>query len=371
MLSDEQLADRIRVQLRAELDDVVVPPDLLDGMWAAARQHTGGRDETRRARPRRRSRRFTFGNVATAAAPVLAVVIALVALIGLQHHTPELPPIPTTDAVSNSLPASGALKIGAPAGPLHVPANTFQGAAIPSTVRLVAEAPDPHGGLPWGLREFRTTRGQTCVQVGRVQLGTIGVIGQDGAWGNDHRFHPISPNAYTGQSCSPTDAAGHAFNNVAVNGGGAIASANVPWGTGAQGGGCGATNGGQVEPPCPPQDLRNLNYGLLGPDAVSIDLVGAGGRRYTQPTIAPDGAYLIVTAPGAKGATCVYYGRGRGCSSGGRTAGSSLQSGVITQVVYRDRHTCTLPAPTPTPTPTGVRDGSCPPVGYARHHGPA
>ena len=227
-------------------------------------------------------------------------MIALVALIGLQHHRPELPPIPTTDAVSNFLPASGELPIGAPAGPLHVPANTFQGAAIPATVRLVAETPDPHGGLPWGLRAFRTTRGQTCLQVGRVQHGTIGVIGQDGAWGNDHRFHPISPNAYTGQSCSPTDAAGHAINNVAVNGGGAIASANVPWGTGAQGGGCGANTGRRPQPACPPQDLRNLNYGLLGPDAVSIDFVGAGGRRYTEPTNAPDGAYLIVTHPARK-----------------------------------------------------------------------
>ena len=69
MLSDEQLAERVRVQLRAELDDLVVPPDVLDGMWAAARPHTDGRDETRRARPRRRSRRFTFANVATRPRP--------------------------------------------------------------------------------------------------------------------------------------------------------------------------------------------------------------------------------------------------------------------------------------------------------------
>ncbi len=98
-----------------------------------------------------------------------------------------------------------------------------------------------------------------------MQNGTIGAIGQDGAWNDDHRFHPIAPNAYTGQHCSPTDAAGHAFNNVALNGGGGIASANVPWGTGAQGGGCGGINGSRIEPQCPPHDLRNLNFGLLGP----------------------------------------------------------------------------------------------------------
>ncbi len=368
MLSDEQLANRIRAQLHAELDELVAPPDVVSGIWDTARQSAEIAGETLHAGSGRRPRRLTLGNVATAAVPVLTVLIVLIAVINLRHHTSP-PPIPTTDVVTNSAPPSGRLPIGAPAGPVHVPANTFQGAAIPGTVRLVAETPDPRGGLPWGLREFRTTRGQTCLQVGRVQNGTIGAIGQDGAWNNDHRFHPIAPNAYTGQHCSPTDAAGHAFNNVALNGGGGIASANVPWGTGAQGGGCGATQTVQPQQPCPPQDLRNLNYGLLGPDAVSIEFVGADGRRYTEPTNGSDGAYLIVTAPGMKSATCVDYGRGRGrgCSSGGETASASLPSGVITRVVYRDGHTCTLPAP----TPTGVRDASCPPIGRSAHRGDA
>ena len=368
MLSDEHLAERIQAQLHAELAELVVPPDLVSGMWDAARHSAGSAEETVRGSGRR-PRRFTFGNVATAAVPVLTVVIALVAVVALGHHTPSLPPVPTTDAVTSSQPPPGRLAIGAEAGPLHVPANTFQGAAIPSTVQLVAETPDPRGGLPWGLREFRTTRGQTCLQVGRVQNGTIGAIGQDGAWNNDHRFHPIAPNAYTGQHCSPTDAAGHAFDNVALNGGGGIASANVPWGTGAQGGGCGGIDGARVEPQCPPHDLRNLNFGLLGPDAVSIEFVGADGHRYTEPTNGSDGAYLIVTAPGTKSATCVYYspGQGRGCSRGGETASASVGSGVITRVLYRDGHACTLPAP----TPTGVRDASCPPVGRTAHRGPA
>ena len=71
-------------------------------------------------------------------------------------------------------------------------------------------------------------RQMTCLQVGRVQDGTIGVIGQDGASGKHHRFHPISPYAYTADSCSATDGHGAAFNNLSVQG--AIASADVPWG---------------------------------------------------------------------------------------------------------------------------------------------
>jgi hypothetical protein len=201
-----------------------------------------------------------------------------------------------------------------------------------------------------------------------VQDGTIGVIGQDGAWADDHRFHPISPNAYTGDSCTATDADGHAFNNVARDGGGAIASAVVNWGAGLQGEGCGESNAGRPEPKCPAQDLRNLNYGLLGPDAVGITFVGADGRRYSEPTNGPDGAYLIVSAPGGHQTTCVLLRNGgRGCSSGGMTSGPTLGSGVITEVRYRSGQVCRLPVP----TADGVPEASCAPVGYVPGRRPA
>ena len=170
---------------------------------------------------------------------------------------------------------------------------------------------------------------------------------------------PDLPNAYTGDSCSETDRNGNAFNNVAV--GGAIASADVQWGTGLQGDGCGGQNGGRPEPPCPNADLRNLDYGLLGPDAASITYVGAGGRLFTEPTNGSDGAYLIVGA-GTTQSCSQQSGGGRSCDSGsGRTAGPALESGVITAVTYRDGHVCNLP----TPTSAGTPQASCPPVGYA------
>ncbi len=133
MLSDEQLADRIQAHLHGELAELVAPPDLVSGMWDAARHSAGTTDETRRADSGRRPTRFTFANVATAAVPVLTAVIALIAVIALRHHTPP-PRRPRPPMRSHTPRRPRRLPIGAQAGPLHVPANTFQGAAIPSTL---------------------------------------------------------------------------------------------------------------------------------------------------------------------------------------------------------------------------------------------
>jgi hypothetical protein len=290
---------------------------------------------------------------------VLIVIVVAVVALPLGSHHESVPPTPTTDAVT-ALPSTVAqLPLGTPAGPETADPTSFQGAAITSTVKLVAETPDPRGGLPWGLREFQTTRGQTCLQVGRVQNGTIGVIGQDGAWANDHRFHPISPNAYTGQRCSQTDGNGHAFNNVSAHG--AIASADVEWGAGLQGDGCGGQVDGHPQPVCPRADLRNLSYGLLGPDADQITYVGASGRLFSEPANPSDGAYLIVGPAAQRPCVLLAHG-GRACSSGqGETESPSLEAGVITSVTYRDGRVCQLPLP----TSDGVAQASCRLVGYA------
>src|SRR4029077_19959316 len=104
---------------------------------------------------------------------------------------------------------------------------------------------------------------------------------------------------------------------------------------------------------------RNIAYGVLGPDAVSITYTIAGRRR-TVPT-GPDGAYIVVLPATAQ--TCTVGGPlgARGCllSSGETTAGQ-LESGVITAVRYRDGHVCRLPAP----SAAGTLQGSCPNAGY-------
>lgn len=351
MLTDEQITQRLRSALQRETEGIEPPPGLLASIHQEllATPPVEGRHRWRRA-----SIRGLIAAVATAA----AIAVAVLALMAIEHDQSAVA-APSIVVVPPKLPAAARLPLGTPAGPEKVDPNTFQGAAIPETVRIAAEAADPRGGLPWGLSTFQTTRGQTCLQVGRVQDGTIGVLGQDNAWGNDHRFHPIAPNAYTADSCSQTDRDGNVFNNLSIQG--AIASADVPFGTGRQGGECRIGEAPSQYPACPSADLRDVDYGLLGPAAVSITYLDGRGHQITEPTSGRNGAYLLVRLPAPRPCHLLSAG-GRSCvSGGGRTSSPELQSGVITSVTYSDGHTCHLPAP----TPAGVQQASCPPVGYA------
>jgi hypothetical protein len=351
MLTDEQLTRRLRSAFERETDGIEPPPGLLASIH-----------EELLAAPvvqgRQRWRGASLWRPTAAVVAAAAIAAAGLALTAIQPNQSAVA-APSIVVVPSKLPAAAKLPLGTPAGPEKVDPNTFQGAAIPGTVSLAAEAADPRGGLPWGLRTFRTTRGQTCLQVGRVQDGTIGVIGQDNAWDNDHRFHPIAPNAYTADSCSQTDRHGNVFNNLSVQG--AIASADVPFGTGPQGGECRIGEAPSQDPVCPSADVRDLDYGLLGPAAVSLTYLDASGHQITEPTSGRNGAYLLVRLPTRQHCQLLNAG-GRSCvSGGGRTSSSELQSGVITSVTYSDGHTCHLPAP----TPAGVGQASCPPIGYA------
>jgi hypothetical protein len=283
---------------------------------------------------------------------------------------------------ATGLTAAGVFRRGTPVGP-EVPQSpdAGEGVAIPSSVKLLPlRAPDPAGGPPWGLRVLRTTRGLTCVQLGRVEFGTIGVLGQDGAFADDGRFHPLSPEAINNLGCSVYDAHDNGFVNVSLQS--APASANI--GYGAAVGHCVPTL--ERYPPglarriaefirrsaalgrrlrhqdyraCPSTDLRDIYYGLLGPDAVSITYPTLGGRLVTTPTSGSDGAYLVIRPPTT--VTCHLDGlrRIQECGNGDSTD-PSLVAGVITAVHYRDGHTCRLPAPNPAGTP----NVACPTIGY-------
>jgi hypothetical protein len=50
-------------------------------------------------------------------------------------------------------------------------------------------------------------------------------------------------------------------------------------------------------PVCPPSDLRNIYYGLLGPDAISISYPDPSGRLVSEKTVGAQGAYLALGAP--------------------------------------------------------------------------
>ena len=224
------------------------------------------------------------------------------------------------------------------------------------------------------MRLLKTTRGLLCVQVGRVAFGTIGALGRDAAFDNDGRFHPFSDNYQPGPPCMTPDANGNGFQNVAEYG--VPTSAVLP----------GLQQGCQPPLPlpprlparvkqhnqrhrhalhprrviCPKRDLRQIDYGLLGPDAVSITYQAADGQLKTIPTTGPDGAYLVVLPDSDTSQ------KARDVSNSGFDVGDGLSADGIRAVTYRDGHTCRLP---PTAVP-GSANVSCQPVGYVTRAGP-
>lgn len=245
------------------------------------------------------------------------------------------------------------------------------GRAVPGGSQLLAlRVPDPQGGPAWGMRLVHTTRGDICMQFGRVEDGQVGELGIDDAWNNDHKLHPF-PNTFDGgwgQGCGTTDAAGHAFVNVEFSG--IASSANVVTGTrGPQGKGCitpryvpsrlahqlrrrfhPQTSGSL--PSCPPGTGRIVFVGLLGPDATSITYRAPNGALRTERTGGSDGAYLLVFPLTQN--TCNLYAQGPTGARG--PCGDSVQSssddaspaspGAVIAIHYRDGHVCrTQPSP--------------------------
>jgi len=270
------------------------------------------------------------------------------------------------------LSAAGIFDRGTPLGPSIAPApHTAEGVAVPGSARLLPlRTPDPGGGLPWGLRVVRTTRGLECVDVGRVDYGTIGVLGQDGAFHGDGRFHPVSPDVFGDLGCATLDARGHAFVNVALQNQPTSGLAGL-----GEAGGSGGCRSAELThnrrlPTCPQADMREIYFGLLGPDARSITYRLPGGGLRAVATVGTQGAYLIVLQQATSGClapsrpgkppACPYGGRGN------RGGEPEVPSGVISKVAYRDGRVCHVAAP-------GTMKsmfGSCSPVGFVKRRAP-
>lgn len=242
------------------------------------------------------------------------------------------------------------IQLGAPAKlPFSLLRNVHEGsgALVPGTVRMLPiAAPDPAGGLDWGMRVLSTTRGEGCIEIGRLLDGKLGALGQDDAFGNDGRFHalPVSTAADI-NGCALLDGKGRLFTNVTA--GERAASAWV--GTGGLLGGCVPPSAGPYEkglhlsqrekemgarpaPLCAQTDLRNIYYGLLGPQALSITYV-LGGQRHTLPTVGADGAYMFVTRASAH--QLLNF-------ANAGTADIVPVDGPIREIHYRDGSTCHL-----------------------------
>jgi hypothetical protein len=189
-----------------------------------------------------------------------------------------------------ALAASGVILTGAavrPEGPL----NPNAGEGIPATGAsqlLALRVPDPEGGLPWGMRIVRTTRGEVCEQIGRVQDGQLGELGIDGVFHDDGRFHPIATDVLPETSRVGTRShEDDATETVSCQLAGQVTvGEHVGVDRSA-----GAANG--HERAQRRDDLRDLSFGVLGADAVSVSYREGASVR-AESVLAPLGAYLIV-----------------------------------------------------------------------------
>ena len=277
-----------------------------------------------------------------------------------------------TPAVAAVGAASGWFSKGS--SPIYYPASATSGLGKvpPRGGRLLPiRVADPNGGPPWGIRLVRTTRGETCIQVGRVVDGQIGQLGIDGAWHDDHEFHEIKANDQMADICGATDGAGRGFVDQAVYG--APASVDIPLDNSS-----GARNacidpytslslpgfvqrGGKLTPfekrvlrrierqrrvdgDCPLDAMRMIFVGLLGPDAKSVTFKTPSGQTRTQTTLAGTGAYLIVFRETAS--DCLDFAKspftsGDGCGAGNTGPNPYLRApSAITKVTYADGKSC-------------------------------
>jgi hypothetical protein len=228
--------------------------------------------------------------------------------------------------------------------------NAGIGVPAPGESRLLAlRAADPQGGLPWGMRLVHTTRGEICVQIGRVDDDQLGQLGIDGAFHDDGRFHPLAPDILPEYSDS-----GDVSCDVAAP----IAIGSWPSGDRSA-----APNGPELTSFKPTaKDLRLISWGLLGPHAVSITYRTAAGVR-TRPVAPGTGAYLLVSAvshvPRSIGAGGELLGwtSGHDVTAGFRSPGG-VGGSVIAATFRFGSFTCSIghgapvaSCPMPRPTP--------------------
>jgi hypothetical protein len=182
-----------------------------------------------------------------------------------------------------ALAATGVIATGSPVRTISRPiATAGEGIPVKGASRLLPLlAADPAGGLPWGMRIVHTTRGLICVQIGRVDHGQLGQLGVDGAFANDGRFHSLPADAlpdvlgnfqgWMSEHCTTPEET-YAGDIVGLQ---LSAASNPP------------ARAGVVA------DRREISFGLLGPNAVSITY-RSGSETHTQPVLPTLGAYLIV-----------------------------------------------------------------------------
>lgn len=180
-----------------------------------------------------------------------------------------------------ALAASGVILTGSNVpGQRHPRPGYGFGVPAPGRSQLLPlRAPDPAGGLPWGMRVVRTTRGYLCLEFGRVENGRLGELGIDGAFHDDGLLHPLPANTL------PEEV--DAGFNVVCGGLGDSGFAGTLVGLEPSG----ASNLGQKTDSR--SALREISYGLLGQHARTITYSSEDGVK-TAEVLPGLGAYLVV-----------------------------------------------------------------------------
>jgi hypothetical protein len=198
--------------------------------------------------------------------------------------------------------------------PVRPVASAGAGVAARGTRLLPMRVADPAGGLPWGMRLVHTTRDLVCVQVGRIDGSQLGVLGQDGAFDDDGRFHPVAPDVVEYHR-STTE-----VSSCLTPGQTTSLEADIP-----QNGVFGARNSKAI----PSSDRRWISYGLLGPRAISVSYT-TEGHAHTVPVAPGSGAYLVVLPSNPKG----------GFETGGGAVSTTefvTPQGAVSSITYRVR----------------------------------
>lgn len=245
----------------------------------------------------------------------------------LWRHPLALSFAATLVTAGGALAATGVIPIGRAVPDVHEPGNIRRdtGPLTPGTAKVLAlRVADPAGGPAWAVRVQATTRHTVCVQTARVVNNQLGVLGRDGAFEDDGRFHAL-PDQSLGLNCGALDPNGNTSLNVAVTDVPASGASRDT--AGVQVKGCRAPH----DRPCPHADLRYVSYGLLGRDVASISYTDDDGQLRSMRVEPPYGAYLIV-----QGSANTTHGVGTGPNPFG---------GPIHSITFRDGRRCTSPAP--------------------------
>jgi hypothetical protein len=188
---------------------------------------------------------------------------------------------------------------------------------------------DPEGGPAWGIGTYDSGAGGTCVVVGRVQNRRLGVVGRDGVFGNDGRFHVLSPGSQGSAGCGGRAPDG---SFILITSQPPIPASGYTGAPGTAIGGCrervnlnGPTVSPQTRrrlrdvPQCAHASLRRVIAGFAGPRAVKATLTEGGRRTTLRLDPKESGPYLFVTRPSGAlrltvtlrdGTVCRLLGRG-------------------------------------------------------------